>query len=45
MYRNFTAADAESILRSSEGAPTAYRGSGAPGHPGSRHLLLTNAAF
>jgi hypothetical protein len=45
MYRNFTAADAESILRSSEGAPTAYRGTGAPGHPGSRHLLLTNAAL
>jgi hypothetical protein len=43
MYRQFSAADAESILRSSEGAPTAHRGTGAPGHPGSRHLLLTNA--
>jgi hypothetical protein len=43
MYRQFSAADAESILRSSEGAPTAYRGTGAPGHPGSRHLLLSNA--
>lgn len=43
MYRQFTAAEAESILRSSEGAPTAFRGTGAPGHPGSRHLLLSNA--
>ncbi|HEY4173830.1 MAG TPA: hypothetical protein VGM42_12450 [Rhodopila sp.] len=43
MYRLFSAADAESILRSSEGSPTQHRGTGAPGHPGSRHLLLSNA--
>jgi hypothetical protein len=45
MHHNFTAADAEKILRSSEGAPTAHRGTGAPGHSGSHHLLLTNAAL
>ena len=43
MYRQFSATEAEDILRSSEGAPTEYRGTGAPGHPGSRHLLLSNA--
>ncbi len=43
MYRQFDDNDADAILRSSEGAPTKYRGTGAPGHPGSKHLLLTNA--
>jgi hypothetical protein len=45
MYRLFSAAEAESILRSSEGSPTEHRGTGARGHPGSRHLLLSNAAL
>ena len=42
MYRQFTRAEAETILRSSEGAPTSHRGTGRPGHAGSRHLLLNN---
>jgi hypothetical protein len=43
MYRHFTRAEAENILRSSEGAATSHRGTGRPGHAGSRHLLLTNS--
>jgi hypothetical protein len=43
MYHQFTRAEAENILRSSEGSPTAHRGTGSPGHAGARHLLLTNA--
>jgi hypothetical protein len=43
MYRRFTRPEAEAILRSSEGAPTSHRGTGRPGHAGTRHLLLTNA--
>lgn len=42
MYRHFTRADAETILRGSEGQATSYRGSGSPAHAGQRHLLLTN---
>ncbi len=45
MYRQFSITEAEDILRSSEGSPTGYRGTGAPGHPGSRHLLLSNAGL
>ncbi len=43
MCRQFTRAEAETILRSSEGAPTSHRGTGRPGHAGSLHLLLSNA--
>lgn len=43
MYHRFTRAEAETILRGSEGAATSHRGTGRPGHAGSRHLLLTNA--
>ena len=43
MHHRFTRAEAEAILRSSEGAATSYRGSGKPGHAGSRHLLLSNS--
>jgi hypothetical protein len=42
MFRQFSAADAEAILRASEGNATGYRGSGAPGHAGKQHLLLSN---
>ncbi len=42
MYHQFTRAEAENILRSSEGAPTSHRGTGSPGHAGARHLLLSN---
>ena len=34
--------EAETILRTSEGAPTLHRDTGSPGHAGSRHLLLSN---
>lgn len=43
MYYHFTRADAEAILRSSEGAATSHRGTGQRGHAGSRHLMLTNS--
>jgi hypothetical protein len=43
MYHHFTRVEAETILRSSEGAATSHRGTGRPGHAGSRHLLLTNS--
>ena len=42
MYHQFTRAEAENILRSSEGAPTSHRGTGSPGHAGACHLLLSN---
>jgi hypothetical protein len=43
MYHRFTRAEAENILRNSEGAPTSHRGTGSPGHAGARHLLISNA--
>jgi hypothetical protein len=42
MYRAYTAAETESILRASEDRPTMFRG-GRTGHMGARHLLLSNA--
>jgi len=45
MYHRFTREEAETILRNSEGAATSHRGTGRPGHAGSRHLLLTNSAL
>ncbi|MGH7050872.1 MAG: hypothetical protein ACREE5_09535 [Acetobacteraceae bacterium] len=42
MYHRFTRAETEAVLRNSEGAATSHRGTGAPAHAGSRHLLLTN---
>lgn len=42
MYHRFTRAETEAVLRSSEGAATSHRGTGAPAHAGLRHLLLTN---